>query len=66
LKAVAFRLFCTEPDLFVANLALSSAVDQVSKRDLLGIWAPCVGQYGISGYIVDEVVRQLELTVAAF
>jgi hypothetical protein len=66
LYAIKPCLCRAEPNLLVASLILPSAVDQVFKRDLFGVWALCVRQYGIVRYIVNQVLRQLELAVAAF
>ena len=32
----------------------SSTVDQVSAGDLFGVWAPCVGEYGMSGRVRQD------------
>lgn len=57
----------TESDLLVACLIFAGAIDQILKGNLLGLWPPCVRQYGIFGYIASrEVLRQLEVVATAF
>jgi hypothetical protein len=63
-QAITSGLISAEPNLLVSNLALPSAIYQVSVCDLLYIRPPCVREYSIFGNIVaDEGLSQAELAI---
>ena len=65
LQAIAFGLFFTEPDFAIAGPALTSAVYQVSKGNLLCMRSLCVRKDSmVRNIVANEVLDQAALMMS--